>query len=65
MEDFAEAAMIWSLKKAGMDVYYAIHAGSGNLLFDVDPQWQSPQFQTKIQWLERFFARTDLKYEFP
>ena len=64
MEDFAEASMIYSLKKAGLSFSYDIHGKAGTLLFDFDAQWTAPQNQPKRLWLEAFFARPDLTYEF-
>ncbi len=64
MEDFAEASMIHSLKKAALPFSYFILGAGGATLYDFDTQWVAPQVQAKRLWLEKFFARTDLAYDF-
>ncbi len=63
-EDFADSAAAWYITKMEPTYNYQIIGPNGDVLLDLNDQMNAPQSQTKIQWLEKFFARTDLKYKF-
>lgn len=64
MEDFAEAAMIWVLSQTNRPLNYKISDSKRYLIYESDQHNKHEVVKKKFEWLNRFFSRENLKYQF-
>jgi hypothetical protein len=61
-EDFAETSTAFVLKPRGF--HYKVVDGNNEVLFDLDQNWEAENLKAKRIWLNDFYSRNDLKYQF-
>lgn len=64
LEDFADSTTVWTLLKDEYDFTYKIFDSYGTQVFDVHEAFASDRTKKKREWLDAYFARKDLKFQF-